>query len=656
MNEINIQFNKQSPQEIGSEIEIKAQSENLEKLFYKFIVGIDGTWKTIRDFSLEENALWIPQEEGKYIIMVQARKEKSTRSLDFVSRIDYLIGLSKEKLISAVNIDKVKYKVGEKINISVESSNNALLYRYWVKEKDKWELIKDYSSENTLVWSVKNSGSQEILVECKHCDSQNNFDDFQKVQYEASDIDGVDISDFRTLSSNLITGNELVFRVDALHEDLRSVLFKFVKIKANGDTECVQDYSTKKVVSFIEKIPGEYKLLCMAKDMYSQKEFDDRAIISYKVKPYKEIIIRSFTSNISSPQICFSNITFKAVATGGTDLVYRFIIDGSYGEDSGYIRSNEYVWKTKKSGEYKITLWVKDISYEGNYEVQETMKFNIDEMSVDPVNINEILLDRTGRIIKNQTINIKAIASGGIDLRYAFNVIKGGVKLESIEYGTCNWVNFTPETGGKFDIDVMVKDKYSVREYDCHSIIHIDVYNYIPSNIDHILMPVKEYYSIGDNISFEVITQNSINTLVKYVLFINGHKIEETKYITSKKYSFIPRYSGIYNVEIYAKNKESRSEFDSKKNVKINVCESLPVTNTKIKCDKEQMNLKEPITFIVDSQGGKEVLYEFYIMEYSDWKLVQNYSRKNFYTFMPFINGIYKVLVLCKSSYKKCSY
>ena len=66
--------------------------------------------------------------------------------------------------------------------------------------------------------------------------------------------------------------------------------------------------------------------------------------------------------------------------------------------------------------------------------------------------------------------------------------------------------------------------------------------------------------------------------------------------------------------------------------------------------------VNETITFVAQSMGGKEVLYEFYLMEKGEWSLVQRFSRKDDYIFMPFIKGIYKMLVLSKSSYKSISY
>ena len=93
------------------------------------------------------------------------------------------------------------------------------------------------------------------------------------------------------------------------------ILYKFVKINSQGNSICIQDYSTKKLVSYVEENMGNYKLLCMAKDMYSLHEFDDRALIHYTVKPYEEIKIQSFTSDLSSPQLCDTPINLKCIVS-----------------------------------------------------------------------------------------------------------------------------------------------------------------------------------------------------------------------------------------------------------------------------------------------------------------------------------------------------
>lgn len=656
MSQMIISFSIPSPSSKDNDINIMIEKFSEERLLYKFIVGFDGVWDTLRDFEEEDSFVWTPHNDGKYIIMVQAKKEDSTKPFDYVARADYIIGEAEDKLISNISLDKSQLKVGEKLKLSVSANRLPVVYKYWIKSTDKWELIKDYSAENTLSLTVRTPGRHEIMVECRSLDSKNNYDDCKKLEFNVLSLDELEIKDFKCLSTEMLVDQELIFQVEAKYEDSRMVLYKFVKIHQNGKAQCIQDYSTKRIVSFVEKEPGEYKLLCMAKDMYSQREFDDRALIDYIVKLYNPIQIQSFTSDLISPQIVDSSIELKAVVKGGRRLLYRFIIDGNSPEDSGYIRNSFYTWKPQRAGRYKISFWVKDESFEGKYEEQSEFEFIIDEVSSNPVKLNEILVSRENNIVIGERINVKAIAAGGIELRYAFIVKKEGRELERVDYGSCSWVNFTPEEAGSYELEVKVKDKYSKKDYDAHEIIHMEVKEFLPAEIDYVLMPSKENYIVGDSIKFDIITRRTQDTLIKYVLKISGHNVEETEYIESKKYFLTPKCRGEYILEIMAKAKKSSAMFDAKKVIKLNVIDALPVSNTKILCDKIDIEVNEPVIFTAKAEGGKDLLYEYYLMENSDWILAQRYSKMNYYTLMPYKKGSFKILVLVKSMYYEGAY
>ena len=111
--------------------------------------------------------------------------------------------------------------------------------------------------------------------------------------------------------------------------------------------------------------------------MFSSKPYDDRAIILYNVDPYKEVKIKSFKSDIKSPQAVGTVINLIADVSGGRELLYRYIIEGPVCDDSGYIRGNECVWEPRGEGKYKITLKVKDISFEGDYEDVTSIQYEI---------------------------------------------------------------------------------------------------------------------------------------------------------------------------------------------------------------------------------------------------------------------------------------
>lgn len=656
MNEISIAFNLQSPQQKNKDVKIYISEKKEDNLLYKFMVGKDGTWETLRDFSPEEEVIWTPSNEGDYTIMVQARSLNSSKSFDYVSRAYFTIGKNQEKLINNIYLDKDKIIKGDTVTLTIESNKSPLVYKYYMKYNDSWKLVKDYSAENILTFTANNLGQNEIIVQCKTIDSKNKFDECENIVFQVDEIKKVEITNFECLIPDMIADNELVFQVEASNEDGKAVLYKFIKINEDGSRECVQDYSNKKIVNFIETKSGNYKLLCLAKDMYSPNDFDDRAVLNYSVKPYRDIVIQSFTSNLSSPQVCGTEVKLKALVSGGKELQYRFKIDGNFPEDSGYTRNNVYTWKTRKPGEYKVELWVKDVSFEGKYEKSAAINFVVEEQSLEPIVIGKVMLDKSNKILKGETINVTVIASGGIEPRYSFHVKKGGKEVEKIDFGTCNWVNFTPEEKGTYELEVRVRDKYSKRDYDSHSIVYVEAFDYMPASIDYILHKSKESYLVGDIIDFKVITQNTKKNLVKYVLSINGRIVEETDYVIDKNYSFVPKCSGNYILEIYAKNLESDKEFDSKREIKLKVYDAPLISNVKIQCDKDKLKINEAAIFTVSCMGGQDVLYEFYIMERGNWRLVQNYSKKNYYSFMPFSKGSYRILVLCKSSLRKCDY
>lgn len=670
MSELLITFDKESPSVIDEKINIKVISEEDNSVEYKFLEGAPGernlTWKPIQDFSNKKECEWRPRKSGDYMIMVQY-KEKDSKELKN-TKINYQIkGIEEKeilesnkknnKLIKDVIIDKTSLIIGEKINLEVLSSEEEiLLYRFWIKGKQGWEPLKDYSTENKLTYTTTKSGDGELLIECKRPSSKENVDDFTTVIFKVKEQPFIEVNAFECLTENLLINEELIFKVGVNCDKSRTILYKFLRVDTNGRITCIQDYSTKNIVSFYEKQKGDFKLLCYVRDIFSNKQYDDRACMMYNIKPYDEIKIRNFSSDLNSPQVAGTNITFKSSVIGGKEILYRYIVEGPVAEDTGYIRSRSFNWEAKLDGEYKIILKAKDISFDGEYEDIKELNFKIDKKGEKPVNILDIFSSKTRGCIKCEPINIKVKAEGGTSLKYSFIVYKDGKEKERSNYGITNWVNFTPEESGEYQVEVRVLDKYSSKEYDVHDFVYFKVKDYQEAEIDYVLLSQKEIYLVGDLIELETIVQNTKNILLRYVTKINGHEVEDTGFIESKRLRVKPKCSGKYTFEIYAKNTLCNEDYDIKKEVSLYVHEATPVSNTKVKIKNKNIVVNNEVTFEVTSEGGKEVCYEFYIMEKGNWVRVQSYSRKNYYTFVPFSTGSYRILVLSKSYYKKVNY
>ncbi|MDO5518014.1 MAG: triple tyrosine motif-containing protein, partial [Clostridium sp.] len=733
-------FDKEIPQSVGTDIKIIAKAENNTNLDYKFIIGKGGVWTAIQEFSKKNECIWTPAEDGDYIIMVQARERNKLKPIDYLAKEDYSIvkrgvmdhmnknidsnktsndslegnkqnstasenskddaindlknyfdntnnkvlfleaskvtqdekkelikeisraedevAVSKEvtnlsdynikvlndevnekvdvndmditkddevkknpvakeevydnHIIDQVELDIDEMIVGDKCSIVVKTSKQGkFLYRFFIKKDNEWSIIRDYESENELKYTANYSGKKEFLIECKRIESTENFDDYKIVDINVKERKKLQITNIRCINSEIIAGDNLKFAVDTNLENNDNskddviALYKFYKINKDGKSVCLQDYSSKNEVEYIEEQRGEYRILCLVKSVLSDKEYDDRAILVYDVKPYKDIKIDSFVAALNSPQATETNIKFTSEIEGGNKILYRYKVKGPIEADTDYTESPEFVWNPKEAGEYEIILYVKNFDYEGEYEDSKKIAFTIEKRGKNPIKILDVVVDKEKRIIINEPVNIMVDAEGGTGLLYSFIVRKGSSQIKRIDYNKHNFIDFTPKEIGDYEVEIMVKDKYSDKEYDVNTIIHLKCLEYMPGEIDYIVLPCKENYLIGDTIEFECIIQNTPEVLVKYETKINGQSIEETEFGKEKRLRFTPKIAGKYTIEVYAKNVKCEREYDSKKQVNIYVNEALPVINTKIIPNTLKPVVNEEFTIEVKSRGGK---------------------------------------------------
>lgn len=768
---IEIMFDKQMPQNMGTEINIYGKIDDREgNLEYKFIVGKGGVWNTVQEFSEKNKCLWKPEIEGEYMVMIQAREKDGKKPLDYLAKEEYSIIsedadkttldvqgeevvngedtsidlknindnkephsekklnmlLKKQELKQAANdsidtdvflqikelskdeketlignndvkdevafsedrgkldskkikskdidqkdneiikdiiIDKKEYRIGEKCSIEVQTNDEGpYLFRFYIRNKDQWDIIKDYDTVRILKYTINEAGEKEFLIQCKSLQSTEAFEDFKTMKIKTKETRKVEITNFKCLNKTLLVGERLGFVVNTnnnINERGKAeevLLYKFYKLYKDGRSVCIQDYSTKNEVYYKETDAGNYKILCLVKSIFSNKEYEDRAILVYKVKPYKNITINSFVANFNSPQATETEIRFTSEIEGGNRILYRYKVIGPIKEDTGFNRNDEFVWTPIEAGEYEIILYVKDDSYRDEYETMKKIAFTIERKEKKTVKILDVIVDKEKKIIVGEAVNIMVKADGGPGIRYAFTIKENKKTIQWIDYKKSNWIEFIPKELAEYEIEIMVKDKYSNKAYDANTVICLRSIEYLPGEIDYILLPYKETHLVGEAIEFECIIQNTQDVLVKYETKINGQSIEQTGFSKNKKLRFTPKSAGKYTIEVYAKNVKCKGEYDSKKQINVHVGEAAPVIETKVIANKYDININEELTFEAMSRGGKDVCYEFYLMENNEWKKVQDYSKKCYYSFIPFIPGKYKILVLAKSYYKKVNY
>ena len=164
-----IDINAGKPEQVYTEIPIHALTEGeIEGLEYKYVWQKDNwsKWGVIREFSKENITQWYPKEAGKYYIYADA-KDSDGRVKTAIAEYEVLEAPWKLDEIYVEGAD-AKLK-GETFDITakVSGETSGLQYKFvWQKENWKqWGVIQDYSDDNIITWTPKETGNYQIYVD-----------------------------------------------------------------------------------------------------------------------------------------------------------------------------------------------------------------------------------------------------------------------------------------------------------------------------------------------------------------------------------------------------------------------------------------------------------------------------------------------------------
>lgn len=555
-----------------------------------------------------------------------------------------------------INPAKDNYFVGDKITISCDDEDETKLYRFLLIYNKNTTMLRDYSSDNNFFYLIDKEGTFKIKIQIKDLISSKIFDEEKEIEINVKSIPKIDIVSFKCLSQERIIDSPILFEVKTNAEEGRIVLFKFVKISEDGSQTTVQDFSTNNKITLLEDKNGAFKLLCLVKDVKSPSKFDDRAVIKYEVAQYKPITIKAFKSDMVSGQNVGTPITLNSEVVGGNNLKYRFLIEGPEKNDSGYINSNYFKWLPELEGNYSLTLFVKDESFGGDYEDKQSFNYFIEPALARDIVIKNIFIENPKSALIGIPNRIEVHAEGSENIRYKFIVKKGDELLEMIDYSENNWVNFMPDEKGSYTIEIHAKDKYSKKPYDVMSSAELKVFEYIPAKIDYLINFNEDNNLINMPVKINIITEIGKDIYIKYKILVDGHFVDESQYELLNAISFTPKITGEYKVIVFAKNLRSNEEYDSKKIATFKVENALPVKNATIECLNSSIIVGDKVSFYVKSEENNDALYQFYLYENESWKLVQDFSSNNSFSYIPNVKGNCKLIAICKNSLRIVNY
>ncbi|MGL4109957.1 triple tyrosine motif-containing protein, partial [Clostridium sp. LP20] len=153
-----------------------------------------------------------------------------------------------------------------------------------------------------------------------------------------------------------------------------SILYKFL-VKDSTGWKTVKDYSTSNSFTWNPTTTGNYVISVYSKDVNSKNDVDSFKTMDYSIVNNNPVVVNSITANRPSPAAPGSSITFTANATGGSSILYKFLVKDSTGWKTvkDYSTSNSFTWNPTTTGNYVISVYTKDVNSKNEVDSFKTM-------------------------------------------------------------------------------------------------------------------------------------------------------------------------------------------------------------------------------------------------------------------------------------------
>lgn len=454
-----VNTNLKSPQEENTVIEISPKMKgNIEKLQYKYVWQKDNwaDWGIIKDFFTDSAVKWQPDAIGDYTLYVDVKDEDGfmiTKTMSFSIK-DKIWEIKNIQVDHADNME-----LGETLHISanINNSNSNLKYKFvWMKDDwNKWGVIRDFSSGNSVNWTPEELGDYYLYMDVK--DQKGNIESsrisykivqgkwaIDKIEMKPTDIQIVNKS--TTITAH-INGNKT------------GLQYKFVWMKDDwNEWGIIQNFLTKDWTEWIPKTVGIYKIYMDVKDSEGNIVTSIETI-EVRNRDWK---FDGIELNQKIPVEIGVPVKITPDILGNTNnLEYKYVWMKDDWNEWGVIKEfsddKSCLWAAEEAGQYKIYV---DVREKGR-EDQETVNISL-EVVWGTWNIAGVSFDLLSPQIPGTTVELAArIIGNKTGLQYKFVWMKDswdewGIIQEKSSNSKASWMSEEP---GNYKLYVDVFDK-----------------------------------------------------------------------------------------------------------------------------------------------------------------------------------------------------
>jgi len=449
-----IDFEKDSPQEFGTNIKVSVNMKNAEKdNQYKFVWMKDNwkEWGVIQNYSSKEYTQWSPENIGLYTIYVDV-KDSDGNEEHYNTKYNIVQG--KWEIENIVTSPDSLQKKGEAIEIEAKITGNkaGLQYKFvWMKDNWKeWGVIQNLSFKSTAKWIPKSIGNYKIYVDVKDLTGMQTT---EIISYEVTEKGWRYVSIETNQEEKIEIGTKVKI-IPRILGNTEKLEYKYVWMKDNWkEWGVIKDFCSESSIFWTPTEPGEYYIYADVRAAGEKMAESYRTKVTVKAGEWE---IAGLIFDEDSPQAVGNDIGLTAKIIGNkTGLQYKFVWMKDNWKEWGVIQktgsSLRTIWSPKEAGDYKIYLDVKDVAgvartYITEYKIEDWI-----------INVSPKTGEKLGETV---TISLEGIEHNkNMEYKYVWmkdNWKEWGVIQDFSEKQIAKWI---PQEGGNYSIYVDVKNK-----------------------------------------------------------------------------------------------------------------------------------------------------------------------------------------------------
>lgn len=455
-----------------------------------------------------------------------------------------------------------------------------------------------------------------------------------------------------TTPASAITGNS--YDLSANSSSNQDSLFKFwIRDDQTNEWFVLKDYGSNPTYNWQPDKSGEFRLVVHVKHKSSGKEYDDYKFVDLNVEQQR-FAIDDFS--INGEGIVGKPFALNTSVLGATEELYKYWIQdvqtGTWEVLREYSASSDHNWIPKNAGRYKVVVHSKERMSSNRYDDYTYKYVNINEPSAT---ITGFRVEGLGHAGLTYTMKSEANSTNGTLFKYWVHDLSNGEWEAISDFTTKSEMNWTPQTSGRYQLVVHMKDEYSNKKYDDYTFQYVTVKEPIVKISDFSLTGEK---TAGSKFFLNAKVTGSDNALYKY--WVQSHITKKWEVIKDfdgeSKSSWTPTTPGKYKLVIHSKDSSSQLEYDDYTYKYVDIA----AASSEIKefvVDEAQFAGSD-YYLTTDAIADNSPKYKYWIKDFStnEWKVIREWSNETQIKWTPSKPGKYRLVVHNKDAFSQKEY